>query len=307
VRRRLGISWGIAVLALALAPTAGALRFTLRAPASGSIVIAEVKGKATGRKPVRLKLLNRRALGRTIVASATWRARRGSDFDGLVVLLNPRGGPAVPQRAAFGSRAIVAIRTQAIISGLAPLLRPTADNARGTARRSVCANNLGRFVLRVRQYHDNAPAGISASTFLRQACAVAMDETIPEAPQFWSRFGLPFCGFYVHRWGSAGNEFQFNGSCNRALEELDVQPPTALTAAACIRFSRSDCAVQPRNVAFTFLSPPPAPYAELSGARVRVTRQATLSNGWLGLAQPSSGNPFGFRFDPTPGRPRFAF
>ncbi len=296
---------GITLLALALAPAAGALRFTLRAPAPGSVVIAQVTGKATGRKPVRLKLLNRGALGKTIVASATWRGRRRSDFDGIVVLLNPRG--ASSQRATFGSGALVAIRTQAIISRLEQLLQPTSDAARASVRRFACAGNVGRISLLVRQYHANRLAAVSASTFLRQACGVAMDETIPEAPQFWSRFGLPFCGFYVHRWGSAGNEFQFNGSCNRALDELDVQPPTALTAAACVRFSRSDCAVRPRNVAFTFLSPPPAPYAGLSGARVRVSRQATLSDGWLGLAQPTSGNPFGFRFDPTPGRPRFAF
>lgn len=303
--RRIGISLGIAILALALAPEAGALRFALRAPSAGSIVIAEVKGKANGRKPVRLKLLNRRALGRTIVASSTWRARRGSDFDGIVVLLN-RGGSA-SSSATFGSRAIVSMRSQAIISGLIPLLEATDDQARRTLRRIICANNLGRFVLRVRQYHDNPPAGVSASTFFRQACGAAMDEVIPAAPQFWARFGLPFCGFYVGPWGSAGNEFQFRGSCNRALEELDVQPPTALTAAACVRFSRSDCAVQPRNVAFTFFSPPPAPYAELSGARIRVNRQATVSSGWLGLAQPTSGNLLGFRFDPTAGRPAFPF
>jgi hypothetical protein len=133
-----------------------------------------------------------------------------------------------------------------------------------------------------------------------------MDEVVPAAPQFWSRFGLPFCGFYVGRWGSAGNEFQFNGTCNRALDELDVEPPAAFTAVACVRFPRSDCAAQARRVSFSFASPP-TPYAELSGARVRVSRQATLSDGWLGLAQPTSGSPFGFRFDPTPGRPSFPF
>jgi hypothetical protein len=304
-RRRVFVSCAIALAALALAPAAGALRFTIHAPGRGSIVIAEVKGNATGRKPVRLTLLNRRALGRTIVASATWRARNGTGFDGIVVLLNPRG--ASSQRATFGSGAVDAVQSQWLISGLAPLLQPTSNRALSAARRAICANNVGRLASLARRYAANPLRGVSASTFLRQACGAAMDEVIPGAPEFWSRFGLPFCGFYAGKYGSAGNEFQFHGTCNRALEELDIEPPSALTATGCVRFARSDCAAQAHRVAFSFLTPPPAPYAELSGARVRVSKAARLSDGWLGLAQPTSGNPFGFRFDPTPGRPRFPF
>ena len=308
MRRRLRIALAITVPAFAFAttPAAAALTFKIHAPGRGSIVIAEVKGSATGRKPLRLKLLNRRSLGRTIVASATWRGHRGSGFDGIVVLLNARGGAARPQRAVFGSRAIVAIRTQSIISGLGPLLQPTEDSVRRTVRRAICATNVGRVTLLTRRYHGTGLPGVSVSAFLHQACGTAMDEVIPRAPEFWSRFGLPFCGFYVGKYGGAGNEFQFNGTCNRALEEIDIQPPSGLAATGCVRFARSDCSAQPDRVAFSFLTPP-APYTQLSGARVRVSRAAPLSGGWLGLAQPTNGGPFGFRFDPTAGRPRFPF
>jgi hypothetical protein len=303
--RRLLLSSGIALLALPPAQAAATLSFKLPAPAAGSIVIVQVKGYASGRQPVRLKLLNRRMLGRTTVASATWRARRGTAYDGIVVLLRPQGSGGT-QRATFSSNTAVSVRAQVLVSKLSPLLQATAANVRGIMRRNACSNNLRGLAARVSGYEARPISGVSASEFLRQACAAAMDETIAGAPQFWSRFGLPFCGFFVSPYGTAANEFQFRGSCNRALDELDVQPPEGLAADGCVRFPASDCAAQPDRVAFTFHQPP-APYAQLSGGRARVSRRASVSDGWFGQAQAPSGKPFGFRLDPTPGAPRFPF
>ena len=304
MRRRLLVSGAVALLALAPAQAAGALTFRIAAPARGSIVVAQVKGVAAGRGAVKLRLLNRRALGGTVVASATWRARNGAAYDGILVLLRPRGA-AGSRTATFGSN-VVSVRAQVIVSGLAPLLQATRANIRRVARRNACANNVAGLARRARGYEANALPRISASVFLRQACAAAMDETIPGGPQFWNRFGLPFCGFFVSPYGTATQEFEFRGSCNRPLDELNVQPPEALAADACVRFPGSDCAARPDRVAFTFLQPTTA-YANLSGGRVHVTSRASVSDEWLGLAQPPSGKPFGFRFDPTPAVPRFAF
>src|SRR2546421_4444388 len=100
---RLGFSACVVALGLALPSTALGVTFKLRAPAAGSVVIAQIKGRAAaGHAPLRLKLKNAGALGKTVVASSTWRAKRGSAYDGIVVLLNPPAGKAAsgaPQRA----------------------------------------------------------------------------------------------------------------------------------------------------------------------------------------------------------------
>jgi hypothetical protein len=132
-----------------------------------------------------------------------------------------------------------------------------------------------------------------------------MDETIAGAPRFWARFGLPFCGFFIKPYETAAQDFTFRGSCNRRVSELDVQPPKALAAVGCVRFPGSDCAAQAHRAAFTFPAPPAA-YALLSGGRVQIRRRASVSDAWLGLAK-LKGKLVGFRFDPTPGAPRFPF
>jgi hypothetical protein len=295
----------IALLAPGSAQGAHALTLRLPAPAPGSIVIAQLRGTAPGRGPVRLQLVNRPALGRTIVAAATWRASSGSAFDGIVVLLRPRGA-AGARTASFGLSGAVSVQAQALVSGLSPLLQATTGSSRQIARRQACSNNVSGLAVRARAYLANPMRGVPPGVFLRQACAAAMDEAIAGAPRFWARFGLPFCGFLVRPHGTAGHEFTFRGSCNRALSQLAVEPPNALAADGCVRFPGSDCAAQPNRVAFTFPTPPAA-YAQLSGGQVHISRRASVSDQWLGLAKLPKGKLFGFRFDPTPGAPRFPF
>src|SRR2546423_10426700 len=131
MRARLGVFVSAAVLASALIvpPTAAGGAFKLRAPAPGSLVIAQVRGTATGHAAPRLKLKSASALGKIVVASATWHAKKGSAFDGIVVLLSPRAKKSAssePQRslglAQFTSVSIISAHTFQLTSTLVGLL-----------------------------------------------------------------------------------------------------------------------------------------------------------------------------------------
>src|SRR2546421_7648233 len=144
---RLGFSACVVALGLALPSTALGVTFKLRAPAAGSVVIAQIKGRAAaGHAPLRLKLKNAGALGGTVDASSTWRAKRGSAYDGIVVLLNPRAGKAASAAprgargafAVFTASAIVSVHALPITTTLLGLLLPAVQKAREQASRQVC-------------------------------------------------------------------------------------------------------------------------------------------------------------------------
>ena len=291
-------------------PTAGALSFKLPAPKAGSIVIAQVRGKSSAPLPPRLTLTNRRALGRTIVASATWHQRRGSGYDGVVVLVNPpaRSGPYGPLRsaaggAAFSTSGVLSVAHSAIISTLVGILAPQVQQARQEAARAQCANNVNQIGPVLHQYHDNAMRGVPAGSFLRFACGVAMDQTLTGAPQFWNRIGMSYCGFFIKPAGS--KKLGFNGSCNRRVQQIDVYPPTSLAVTGCAAPGKVDCGYQAHHAFFSPSSAFPS-FTGISGLQVSVSR-ATAPSFWGGTAEAPGGNPFGFPFDPTTGQPHFPF
>ena len=243
-----------------------------------------------------------------MVASSTWRAKRGSAYDGVVVLLNPPAGKAAsgaPQRARlptaiFTAGSILSVHKLPITATLIGLLLPGVQKLREAAGLQVCRNNLKQIGLApLHKYESRVHPNTPADYFVFQVCAAARDETVPGDVPFWEQYGLSFCGMHMDPYGSAGNEFQFSGSCNQSLGDLTVSLPGSLTPVACLPPTGANCAVQSGKVDFTFFNAP-LPFESLN-FRVRVDHAAKPSRRWVGAGSPQAGARFGFPFDPTTG------
>lgn len=88
--------------------------------------------------------------------------------------------------------------------------------------------------LRMHQYLGSTHPGILPRNLLQQMCALLTDQTLPGAPRLWNFFAEPFCGMYVVPFGTAGDEVQFFGTCNRSVSAFAVAPPPPLFGTACL-------------------------------------------------------------------------
>lgn len=247
---RIGLRAGV-VAALAggvlLAPAAAdAKRFSVKAPGPGQVVIAQVRGTSTGNKPPRLTLTNPGALRGTVIASSIWKAKAGgAAYDGVIVLIRKAGQassartPAGARRPAiFNSPVILTVGLIVNLHVTLKLLEPTVERIREAARRTQCKNNLKSLALEVHNsYYGSPRPPTPPRTAVRYVCGGLDDQTVAGAPRFWNFFGQPSCAIHVVPFGTAGDEVQISGHCNRAVGAFGVFPPPPFMATACLPFA----------------------------------------------------------------------